>query len=177
MEGAYFGEIRMFAGTFAPIDWAFCEGQMLPVRAHSQLFAVLGTKFGGDGVTNFGLPNLNRKIPIGAGAGPGLTPRAFAETGGSPTYTLTIDSTPPHSHAISGTLDVVSTKSPANAYFGSNAARTTARFKSAATPPEKVLLARTSIKAGGNSVPVSNIQPSLTVSFIVCINGEIPPKP
>src|SRR4051812_39647301 len=99
MADPYLGEIRIFAGNFPPVNWAFCNGQLLPIQANTALFSILGVQYGGNGTTNFALPNLQGSVPIGAGAGPGLSPRPVGEIGGSATVTLTSNQIPTHTHA------------------------------------------------------------------------------
>src|SRR4051812_22919127 len=98
MSNPYVGEIRVFGFTFAPRDWAFCNGQLIGIAQNSTLFAVIGTTFGGDGQTTFGLPNLQDKAAMHWGSGPGLTPRNLADAVGSPTVTLMQSHLPPHTH-------------------------------------------------------------------------------
>src|SRR5690242_14038853 len=95
----FIGEIRPFAGNYAPTGWALCNGQLLSIAQNPALFSLLGTYFGGDGRTTFGLPNLQGSAPMHQGGGPGLTPRSMGETGGSPTVTLLANQLPPHPHA------------------------------------------------------------------------------
>lgn len=98
MSEPYVGEIRMFAGTFAPRGWAYCDGQLLAVSQNDVLFSLLGTIYGGDGRTTFGLPDLRSRIPLHQGIGPGLSPRRLGSRGGSESETLTANQLPSHSH-------------------------------------------------------------------------------
>ena len=102
MADQFVGEIRMFAGNFEPVGWAFCNGQILPISQNTALFSLLGTNYGGNGTSNFALPNLQGALPMHAGssAGPGLTQRLVGETGGSDTVTLTAAQLPAHGHAM-----------------------------------------------------------------------------
>jgi microcystin-dependent protein len=178
MDDAYIGEIRMFAGTFAPVKWAFCNGESLPISVNRALFNVIGTRFGGDGVNYFNVPNLVSRLPMGHGAGKGLTVRDFAASGGANSYVLDSESTPSHSHILNGAINIPTTTSPENAFLASNTPRTTNRYKSVGDPaPPLVQLPPHSIKSVGLHVPVSNIQPSLSVCFIICTEGIYPPKP
>lgn len=110
----FMGVIKLFAGNFAPKDWAFCDGSLLPIQSNQALFSLLGTQFGGDGRTTFALPDLRGRVAIGAGAGPGLTPRPQAQKAGAETSTatgtaqvaLTAANLPSHTHAISGEVKV-----------------------------------------------------------------------
>ncbi|RYE24541.1 MAG: phage tail protein [Sphingobacteriales bacterium] len=178
MLEAYIGEITMFAGDFAPKDWAFCEGQSIPVRQNTTLYSVIGNTYGGD-ATNFNLPHLGLRLPLGFGNGPGLTPRPIGESGGSPTYSLNLNNMPLHTHTLFGVTNKPTSNSPVNAFLGSNPTRTTAKFKSGVEPlPPIVALDAMSIKATGQGTPISNDQPALTIRFIICVTGgEYPNRP
>src|SRR5512146_1179478 len=110
MAQPYVGEIRMFAGNFAPAGWMFCEGQLLPISEWETLFNLIGTTYGGDGQSTFGLPDLRGRIPVHAGAG-----FTLAETGGVESVTLTVSQIPAHSHALMGTSSFATTTSPQGA--------------------------------------------------------------
>jgi microcystin-dependent protein len=176
MDG-YTGEIRIFANTFAPMDWAMCNGQALSVRAYPRLFAIIGTTYGGDGTNSFNLPNLQGQLPIGVGTGPGLTERKLGSTSQQNSYIITDGTMPPHTHTLNGTLSVVSDASPANAYTGSYLNSRTAKNKyvSGSTPTGS-LDANTLSTVGFNGNPVSVMQPTLSLCFGICINGEYPTK-
>src|ERR1700722_18729562 len=96
----FIGEIRMFGFNFAPIGWALCQGQLLQISQNAALFSILGTQYGGNGTSNFGLPNLQGMVPIGQGAAPGLSPFIPGQTGGQQTHVLTSNEMPQHSHAL-----------------------------------------------------------------------------
>ncbi|NOQ26212.1 MAG: hypothetical protein GQ564_12685 [Bacteroidales bacterium] len=102
MEG-FLGEVRMFAGTFPPRSWAFCDGSLLPISSYNALFTILGTQFGGDGETNFALPDLRGCVPVGAGSGPGLTHRNMGERSGTENVNLVEEQMPTHTHATQAT--------------------------------------------------------------------------
>lgn len=113
MEG-YISEIRMFAGNFAPLNWAFCQGQTLQIGQHQALFSIVGTTYGGNGTTSFNLPDLRGRVPVGVGHGEGLTPKELGEADGAETskttittsFTLTTDNLPPHAHDVQGDVKV-----------------------------------------------------------------------
>src|SRR5205809_6066106 len=100
MSNPFVAEIRMFAGNFAPTGWALCDGQLLPISQNTALFSLLGTFYGGDGKSTFGLPNLQDNVPIHQGQGPGLSDRFIGESGGVPNVTLLDSETPLHSHSL-----------------------------------------------------------------------------
>src|SRR5436309_10715243 len=113
MAQPYIGEIRMFAGNFAPAGWMFCEGQLLPISENETLFQLIGTTYGGDGQSTFGLPDLRGRIPIHQGNG-----FTLAETGGAETVTLTVSQIPVHSHAFLGSSDAANTANPSTSLVG-----------------------------------------------------------
>ncbi len=118
MEG-FLGEVRIFAGNFAPRAWAFCEGQLLPISQYSALFSILGTTYGGDGRTTFALPDLRGRVPVGQGNGPGLSDYRLGAKGGRPTATITSAQMPSHNHTASLRFfnNIGDTANPNNAYF------------------------------------------------------------
>src|SRR5690554_6808450 len=105
---SFIASIIMFGGNFAPRGWAFCHGQLLPIHQHSALFSLLGTTYGGDGITTFALPDFRGRVPVGFGQGPGLPNINLGQTGGSETVTLTQNQMPQHTHPIQSTLPVSS---------------------------------------------------------------------
>jgi microcystin-dependent protein len=174
MDEAFIGTIMMFAGNFAPKNWAFCNGQLLPISQNSALFSILGTTYGGDGMQTFGLPNLQSRMPIHAGQGPGLTMRRLGEVGGNESVTLTVNNLPAHNHTINCKSDGGSTNSPANAYpAGDN--------DPAATPFSAEKLDATmnqgALSTVGGSQPVSVESPYQVVNFIICLYGIYPSRP
>ena len=119
MSEPFVGEIRMFAGNFAPRGWAFCDGQLLAVSQNDALFSLLGTIYGGDGRTTFGLPDLRGRVPIHAGSGPGLSPRRLGAKAGAENVTLTVNQLPSHSHRLSGSANLASESRPEGNVLGS----------------------------------------------------------
>ena len=178
MADPFVGEIRIFAGNYAPRDWHFCDGSLLQIANYQALFAVLGTTYGGDGRTTLGLPNLSGRAPMHPGNGPGLTSRRLGEKSGSETVTLTASNMPSHTHdavAVTG-----------NPNFGkpdddaANAALSFATggnniYKDSTTHVSMYdkILAET-----GSSSPtaINKMQPFLAINFIICLVGLFPSR-
>lgn len=163
MGTPFVGEIRMFAGNFAPAGWMFCEGQLLPISENETLFQLIGTSYGGDGESTFGLPDLRGRIPIHASASFPL-----ATTGGVEEVTLTAQQIPVHSHPLLVSNDIPSGNSPANSLLGQAAAK----LYRPGNPT--VNLHASAVGATGGSQPHSNFQPYLCVNFIISLFGIFP---
>jgi microcystin-dependent protein len=163
------GSIILFAGNFEPKGWAFCNGQVLAIAEHSALFAILGTMYGGDGVTTFQLPDLRGRVPMHSGAGIGLTPRLQGEVLGNETVTLTAAEVPRHSHEV----NVANVPGDADRAEGNLLARS--QSYAATGAPLATLNALTLSAAGGNQ-PHANIQPSLCVQYIIALEGIFPAR-
>ena len=163
-QEGFIGEIRMFAGNFAPRTWAFCHGQLLPIAQNSALFSILGTSYGGDGRTTFALPDLRGRAPIGAGNGPGLADYRLGQKGGAETFTLTTQNMPMHAH----TIPTFAVDPNASAAFvqGNTAIMT---LGNAATGTIN------STNMGSNQ-PVNNIQPYIAIHYIICLQGTFPSR-
>ncbi len=166
MEGMI-GEIRLFGGNFAPRSWALCDGQLLPISQNSALFSILGTSFGGDGRTTFGLPDLRGRVPVHAGNGPGLTDRRLGAKGGRETVTLTVNQIPSHNHPLTVSSESPSTKQPSDGFaaLGEYYDAT----GNAAAPANAIG------NTGGNQ-PVSTVQPFLAINYIICLQGIYPSR-
>lgn len=164
MAQPYVGEIRMFAGNFAPAGWMFCEGQLVPISENETLFNLIGTTYGGDGQSTFGLPDLRGRLPLHQGNGFVLT-----ETGGAESITLTVNQMPAHSHALLASADGTTTPNPGGNLIG--APLTATPFYAAA--PTLAISAQ-SITAKGGSQPHDNFQPYLCVNFIISLFGIFP---
>lgn len=164
MAQPYVGEIRIFAGNFAPAGWMFCEGQLLPISENETLFNLIGATYGGDGQSTFALPDLRGRIPIHQGGG-----FTLAETGGAEEITLTVPQIPAHSHPL---LAATGNASTANAEGNHVATPPTHTPYIAAAPNSP--LAPTSIRAVGGSQPHTNFQPYLCVDFIISLFGIFP---
>jgi len=167
MAQPYVGEVRMFAGNFAPAGWMFCEGQLLPISENETLFQLIGTTYGGDGQSTFALPDLRGRIPVHPG-----NSFVLAETGGAEEITLTVSQIPAHSHPLLATANNAST---ANAPGNVLAQNTTYEpYISPASFPANTPLAPSSVSAVGGSQPHTNFQPYLCVNFIISLFGIFP---
>ncbi|MGV6852570.1 MAG: phage tail protein [bacterium] len=174
MDG-YMGEIRMFAGTFAPVHWALCQGQLLPISGNDALFSILGTTYGGDGRTTFALPDMRGRAPMQAGQGPGLPNYDLGRRGGSPENVLTTAQLPEHTHA--GTMHAETR--PASTDSPSGNLLAVAPVYSPANPrPDHTLHADSlKIEPMGGSQPFSIESPYQVVNFIICMEGTYPSRP
>lgn len=170
MADPFIGEIRMFGGNFAPLGWAFCNGQLLSIPDNDALFALIGTTYGGDGVSNFALPDLRGRVPIHMGAGPGLSPRVLGASAGTETETLITNQLPVHDHVFVGTSSAASANGPQNALVASPGSIDLYR---PATVPNQAL-APNAIGLTGGSQPHDNIQPYQCISFIIALEGIFP---
>lgn len=171
------GEIRMFCGNFAPKGWAFCDGQLLSIAQNTALFSILGTTFGGNGQSTFGLPDLRGRVPMHPGQGPGLTPRVLGEVGGTENVTLLANQMPAHTHALNASNTQAGSDSPANGLlaqsYDQNANNSVSTYAGGA--PNATLNAASIAPAGG-SLPHDNMQPYQCVSFIIALEGVFPSR-
>jgi microcystin-dependent protein len=164
MSQPYVGEVRMFAGNFAPAGWAFCDGQLLPISENDVLFNLIGTSYGGDGQSTFALPDLRGRLPIHQGSG--FVP---AQAGGAEQITLTVNQMPAHSHPL------LASTGPGNANTpGGNVTAESAAVKIYYADQPTVALNPAAINATGGSQPHSNLQPYLCINFIISLFGIFP---
>ncbi len=174
MADPFVAEIRIFAGNFAPLGWAFCNGQILPISQNTALFSLLGTTYGGNGQSTFALPNLQGSSPIGEGQGPGLSSRNLGQTGGSPSVLLIESQIPSHTHTPNAVTGGGSSTSPSGAVWASQAGRT--------PPPAYASTAGVAMGPGaigstGGAQPHNNMPSYLTLNFIIALQGVFPPRP
>jgi microcystin-dependent protein len=167
MAQPYVGEIRMFAGNFAPAGWMFCEGQLLPISQNETLFQLIGTTYGGDGQTTFALPDLRGRIPIHQGNG-----FILAETGGAEEITLTVNQIAAHTHASLATTNAASTTVPGNSVVLARALAATITPYGSDNPSTP--LSPQMVSSVGGSQPHNNFQPYLCVDFIISLFGIFP---
>jgi microcystin-dependent protein len=170
MAQPYVGEIRMFAGNFAPNGWMFCEGQSLPISQNEVLFQLIGTTYGGNGQDTFNLPNLASRIPIHMGTGPDGTTYQIGEAAGTEQETLTIQQIPSHTHPLTGGQIQGNVGTPANAVL----AETPGGIKPYIEDVPAVAMNAGAISPAGGSQPHENTQPFLCINFIISLFGVFP---
>lgn len=175
MSDPYVGEIRPFAGNFAPRGWSFCDGSLLAVSSNDVLFSLLGTAFGGDGRTTFALPDLRGRVAMGEGTGPGLTPRRVGESFGSENVTLTPAQIPSHNHNFVATTAAADTASASGAFFAATGADEIYENEASASGAREVMSANTMGNSGGNRSH-NNIMPSLATNYIISLFGIYPSR-
>jgi microcystin-dependent protein len=175
MADQFVAEIRMFAGNFAPTGWALCNGQLMPISQNTALFSLLGTTYGGNGTSNFALPNLQGSVPLGAGQGPGLSLRDLGETGGEQTVTLLGTEMPTHSHAAQGSTSG-GTDSPTGATWGESKLGKTPLNVYAASGANNVTMSPQALAMAGGGLPHNNMPPYLCLTFIIALQGIFPAR-
>jgi len=168
MSEPFLAEIRLFAGNFPPRGWAFCDGQVLPISQNTALFSLLGTQYGGNGTSNFALPNFQDRVPVHQGEGAGLSSYVVGQNGGSATVTLTASQMPAHVHPIGATSAAATTAAP-NATT-SLAAATGSLYGA------PVNMAPMGSQLVGGGQPHDNVQPYLGLSFIIALQGIFPAR-
>jgi len=171
MSEPFVGEIRMFAGNFAPRGWAFCDGQLLAVSQNDALFSLLGTIYGGDGRTTFGLPDLRGRIPIHAGEGPGLSLRRLGSKSGAEKVTLTVNQLPSHTHPMKASSDPAVVPNPQGAMLG-----TSNVIELYSGDPADSNMSTNAITAVGGSRSHTNLMPYLCIHFIIALVGIYPSR-
>lgn len=173
MSDPFVAEIRMFAGNFPPRGWALCNGQLLPISQNTALFSLLGTTYGGDGKSTFGLPNLQSRFPMHPGHGPGLSTRYLGESGGEAAVTVLASQIPAHSHGLKAALSPT-TGAPSPDTMLSPVNGGAAIYKALSNPQP---MAPQTLSAAGASQPHNNRHPYLAVTFIIALQGVFPPRP
>lgn len=170
MSEPYVGEIRLFGGNFAPAGWAFCNGQLMAISENDTLFNLIGTTYGGDGQETFALPNLNGRVPVHQGQGPGISQTyVIGEAAGVETVTITTQTMPNHSHPVIASQDTAGGSTVQGNVTGQVGASQIYREVAPAAP-----MANTSMGPAGGSQPHENMQPYLCVSFIISLFGIFP---
>ncbi len=193
MAEPFIGEVKIFAGNFAPRGWAFCEGQLISIQQNTALFSLLGTTYGGDGRTTFGLPDLRGRVPMGMGRGPGLSDRREGQKLGEENVTLTTHNLPSHTHAselnVTSTLQIstadATTNVPASNTFLSKSVGLYGRdaiesniysTTSDSTMDSVATTGNVTIQNTGESIAHDNMQPSLVMNYIIALVGIFPSR-
>lgn len=166
MTDQYIGEIRMFGGRFAPVDWAFCNGQTLQISDYPPLFALIGTTYGGDGQTTFALPNLQGRLPLHQGQS-----YVLGQSAGSERITLAANQIPSHDHPFNAVSTMASTANPSGTL---PAATGTAIYEAGSGGAPSTAMSQNSINSAGSGQAHDNMMPYLAVSFIIALNGLYP---
>ncbi len=170
MSNPYIGEIRLFAGNFAPVGWAFCDGQLLAISENDALFNLIGTTYGGDGQSTFALPDLRGRVPVHMGSDPnGGSTYVIGQQGGAETVTLSLQQIPTHSHVQQASTDAAS-----NAYGPSAVTGASATTVFYGAPTTTAAMAANAITSAGSSLPHDNMAPYLALSFIISLFGIFP---
>ncbi|MBP7864537.1 MAG: phage tail protein [Acidobacteria bacterium] len=171
MDG-FIGEIKMFGGTFAPLYWRFCDGSLLSIAEYNALYALIGTIYGGDGVSNFRLPDLRGRLPVHQGEGPGLTPRSIGQAFGTETVTLAADQLGGHTHSLSASGNPAGQTTPGGNLPGLTGVNL---YTTGTSAP--VSMNAASVAPAGSGQPHDNLMPALCVHFIICCEGVFPTRP
>lgn len=180
MSNAYLGQISMFGGNFAPRGWAYCNGQLMPIAQNDALFSLIGTTYGGDGVTTFALPNLQSRLPVHFGQGPGLSAYQIGQAAGTPNVTLTVQQLPGHNHTIEATtapatsLTIGQDMLTGEVTGDSNALLYWTPQQGQQPTPRKMAPAVCGLSGG--SLPHENLMPSLCITFIIALEGIYPSR-
>ncbi len=173
MATPFIGQITIFAGNFAPRNWAFCNGQLLFIAQNTALFSILGTTYGGNGTTNFALPDLRGRVPIHFGQGPGLSNYVEGQLGGEESHTLTQNEMPAHNHQANSVAGGGNQASPAGGLPAIESTGTSLDYSSGVA---NAAMGNSMISTAGGSQPHNNMQPYLAVNYIIALNGIFPSR-
>ena len=166
----FVGEIQMVAFNWAPVGWASCDGQLLPISQYQALFSLLGTTYGGDGKTNFALPDLRSRVPLHMGQGVGLSLYNLGDAGGEEKHTITTNEMPAHSHDLQVSSNSGTTDTPANMYLAQNSEGVKQYSDSQNNKAAPLGMS-------GQNIPHNNVQPFLAINYIIALNGIFPTHP
>ena len=177
MEGVI-GYTTLFAGNFAPKNWAFCQGQIMAIASNTALFSILGTYYGGNGTSTFGLPDLRGRTVVGAGQGPGLSEYALGEVAGGETNTLTVGQMPAHTHAMAITVTpfAASQGSVPSPITGIYATGNEQLYNPSADSSSPAYAAVVTMQNSGSSLPFSTLHPVMGLNYIICLRGVFPAR-
>lgn len=174
MSDQYLGEIRMFGGNFAPLGFALCNGQLLPVSQNTALFSLIGTYYGGNGITTFALPDLRSRVPVHQGNGAGLSPYVVGESIGVENVNLSMQQLPQHNHALNAYSGPGTQAGASGNYWAEGGASRGEKVYAGAT--DGTLMSPSAFGQTGGNQPHSNIQPYLVVNFIIALTGIYPAR-
>ncbi len=174
MAEPYIGQITIFAGTFAPKGWAFCNGTILTVVGNESLFSLLGNAFGGDGVNTFALPDLRGRIPVGLGMGPGLSNWIIGERMGVEEVACAEEDMPPHSHPMWGSSNLVDSTDPSQKVLASDSGLGETPYVEVSTSPQAMM--QTAVSEVGGSQPHPNMAPYMALNYIIALLGVYPSR-
>ena len=175
MSNPFVAEIRIFPFNFPPRGWAFCQGQLLPISQNTALFSLLGTTYGGNGQSNFALPNMQGNAAMHPGQGNGLSLHDLGETGGEQNHTLLVSEMPGHTHSVmskgsGGQAD------PLNRLFGTSGTQLPAPNFYSSTPGTLQNMNANALSPAGSSLPHNNMMPFLTLNYCIAMQGVYPPR-
>ena len=171
MSDPFVGEIRPFGFSFAPVGWAVCAGQLMPISQNTALFSILGTQYGGDGRTNFALPDLRGVVPLHAGQGPGLSLRSIGGTGGTETVVLATAQLPLHTHTAACNDGAGTSYVPTGGVWAKDAGGANEY-----SPAGAAALAAAALAAAGSNAAHDNMQPFLAINYCIALNGVYPSR-
>lgn len=172
MADPFVAEIRIFPFNFAPKGWAWCDGQLMPLSQNTALFSLLGTTYGGNGKSNFALPDLQGRAPMHPGQGPGLSLHDLGETGGSETVTLLESEIPSHRHTLNFYDDIANSNLPVNAHLANSPQQNASVYTNTIS---NLKIGAWTAPSGGD-MPHNNMQPYLTFYFCIALQGVFPPR-
>jgi microcystin-dependent protein len=173
----FLGEIRLFAGHYAPRNWRFCDGELLPIQGNEALFSLIGPTFGGDGQTRFALPDLRGRVPVGQDTGASLTPRVIGQQGGSETVPIDVDHLPSHDHPLNATTSSASTKDPSPDVGFSQMSDGAWFYAKASAQPRPMVMNPHVVSNQGGGASHENMMPTMALSYIICLVGLYPQRP
>ena len=177
MSDQFVAEIRIVPFNFAPLGWAFCNGQVLPISQNTALFSLLGTNYGGDGRSNFALPNLQGSAALDAGQGAGLSSYVVGQAGGETAVALTQAQMPAHTHSVSASSGGGDADTPVgNVFSMAHAGKTPAHMYAAAAGSVPTVMGAQALAPAGGGVPHNNLQPYLVLNFVIALQGIFPPR-
>ncbi len=179
MADPFIAEIRLFPFNFAPIGWALCQGQLLPISQYTAVFSLVGTTYGGDGRSTFGLPNLQGRVPIHSGNGAGLSPVVLGEMNGVETVTLQQTQMPSHNHPLNSVAAAATANTPASGQMtaeGHGEGRGAYSIRSYAASGTSTTLTPAAVGNAGGGLPHNNLQPYLTLNWCIALQGIFPPR-